>query len=121
MHKTPISSAVAVNPSLVSFKPRQVLLATTSKMKQNEKKNNHKDDAKSAVRTLKSEEKALLLKCVAGYLKSNGFSKTLKKFLSEAEIEVGLYNQFGKPVPLCFKIAPFPFSFAYCLLPTASV
>ncbi|KAH9805649.1 LisH domain-containing protein [Citrus sinensis] len=42
---------------------------------------------KSSTRALKPEQKVLLLRSVAGYLKSNGFCKTLKKFLSEAQIE----------------------------------
>lgn len=69
-----------INPSLISFKPRPVLLAN-----QNMK---HAIDKPSAP-ALKSEQKALLLRSVAGYLNSNGFSKTLKKFLSEAQIQVG--------------------------------
>ncbi|XP_031266500.1 nucleolar and coiled-body phosphoprotein 1 [Pistacia vera] len=75
-HKTLISDPI--NPSLISFKPRQVLLAN-----QNMK---HVIDKPSAP-ALKSEQKALLLRSVAGYLNSNGFSKTLKKLLSEAQIQ----------------------------------
>ncbi|KAL5838676.1 hypothetical protein ACOSQ3_015845 [Xanthoceras sorbifolium] len=72
MPKTPI------NPTTLLFKPRPVLLA-----KSNMKRGNN--DPKH--RTLKPEQRASLLHSIAGYLQSNGFSKTLKKFLSEAQIE----------------------------------
>lgn len=36
-----------------------------------------------------SEHKVLLHQSIARYLERSGFSKTLKKFLSEAHIEVG--------------------------------
>ncbi|KAL9445213.1 hypothetical protein AB3S75_018241 [Citrus x aurantiifolia] len=71
-------STISINPSLISFKPRQVLLA---------KANPEPSMNKSSTRALKPEQKVLLLRSVAGYLKSNGFCKTLKKFLSEAQIE----------------------------------
>ncbi|TXG61111.1 hypothetical protein EZV62_012474 [Acer yangbiense] len=66
--------ADTINPAILLFKPRQVLLAMPT-MKLN------------IDRTLKPEQKASLLQSIAGYLKSSGFSKTLKKFLSEAQIE----------------------------------
>ncbi|KAK2646229.1 hypothetical protein Ddye_021424 [Dipteronia dyeriana] len=66
--------ADTINSATLLFKPRQVLLAMPD-MKLN------------IDRTLKSKQKTSLLQSIAGYLKSSGFSKTLKKFLSEAQIE----------------------------------
>lgn len=79
MPKTRALNTLSINPSLISFTPRQVLLA---------KPNPEPSMNKASARALKPEQKVLLLRSVAGYLKSNGFSKTLKKFLSEAQIEV---------------------------------
>ena len=71
------SGAKTVNPALLAFRPRQVLLAAQL-MKQ----------SKPNAVSLDSHQKALLLRSVARFLKANGFSKTLKKFLSEAHVEV---------------------------------
>ncbi|PON75420.1 LIS motif containing protein [Trema orientale] len=81
MPKTLASGASTVNPSLLAFRPRQVAL-TTLDMKQS-KANGSADKAVS----LSSDKKALLFHSVARFLERNGFSKTLKKFCSEAEIE----------------------------------
>lgn len=78
MPKTRALNTISINPRLISFKPRQVLLA---------KPNPEPSMNKASTRALKPEQKVLLLRSVAGYLKSNGFSKTLKKFLSESQIE----------------------------------
>ncbi|KAL9442311.1 hypothetical protein AB3S75_020751 [Citrus x aurantiifolia] len=78
MPKARALNTISINPSLISFKPRQVLLA---------KANPQPSMNKSSTRALKPEQKVILLRSVAGYLKSNGFCKTLKKFLSEAQIE----------------------------------
>jgi hypothetical protein len=59
--------------TLFSFTPRQVLLTM---------KNAAADNG-----TLKSE-KLLLHQSIALYLERSGFSKSLKKFISEAKIEV---------------------------------
>ncbi|XP_058755637.1 uncharacterized protein LOC131629043 isoform X2 [Vicia villosa] len=63
--------------TLFSFTPRQVLLSNRTM----------KHDADN--RTVNSEQKAKLLlhQSIALYLEHSGFSKTLKKFLSEAKIE----------------------------------
>ena len=60
----------AVDPILLALKPRQVVL--------NMKKPN-------------TDHKPLLLQAVAHFLDRNGFSKTLKKFLSEAQLQVFLF------------------------------
>ncbi|KAL1217447.1 hypothetical protein V5N11_004624 [Cardamine amara subsp. amara] len=62
-----------LNPALLAFKPRQVLLIDMGK------------EVKSS--NLESEQKLLLLRSIALYLERCGFSKCFKKFLSEAEIE----------------------------------
>lgn len=51
------------------------------------KQENNKDNSKT--QTLKPEQKTLLLHSIAKYLENTGgFSKTLKKFESEAKFEV---------------------------------
>ncbi|KAL3745857.1 hypothetical protein ACJRO7_014888 [Eucalyptus globulus] len=70
-----LAAAVAINPKLLAFTPRQVSLA----------KKETKQRAPTAASPM--ETKTLLLLSVARYLQSNGFSKTLKKFLSEAQLE----------------------------------
>ncbi|KAL5549475.1 hypothetical protein UlMin_004706 [Ulmus minor] len=74
MPKTLPSAANTVNPSLLAFKPRQVLL---SKPDMKETNSNG----------LNPEQKAHLLLSVARFLENNGFSRTLKKFRSEADIK----------------------------------
>lgn len=71
-----------VNPVLLVFKPRQVLLAMPSI-------NSKADDSSDKAQVLSAEQKTHLLVSVAAFLEINGFSKTLKKFLSEAKFEVG--------------------------------
>lgn len=76
------------SPALLSLKPRQVLLSSKAGMK-------HKAANGSANKApiLNPDQKALLLQSVARFLELNGFSKTLKKFRSEAEIKVGTLNR----------------------------
>ncbi|KAL9361682.1 hypothetical protein Peur_044467 [Populus x canadensis] len=81
MSKTPVANTVNINPNLLSFKPRQVLLNSNRPpiMKQ---ENNTESQA------LKPEQKTILLHSIADYLENTGgFSKTLKKFKSEAKFE----------------------------------
>uniref|UniRef100_A0A5B7A6G3 Srp40 C-terminal domain-containing protein n=2 Tax=Davidia involucrata TaxID=16924 RepID=A0A5B7A6G3_DAVIN len=71
------------NSTLIALKPRQVMLAElNTKMTTTTKKKDHKKTL-----TLKPDQKALLLHSVLRYVERNGYSKTLKRFLSEAEIE----------------------------------
>ncbi|KAM3736735.1 hypothetical protein ACB098_09G002900 [Castanea mollissima] len=58
----------AVDPILLALKPRQVLLNMNMKKPS-------------------TDHKPLLLQAVAHFLDRNGFSKTLKKFLSEAQLQ----------------------------------
>ncbi|KAG6769384.1 hypothetical protein POTOM_025015 [Populus tomentosa] len=83
MSKTPVANTVNINPNLLSFKPRQVLLLSNRPpiMKQ---ENNTESQ------TLKPEQKTILLHSIANYLENTGFSKTLKKFKSEAKFELNL-------------------------------
>ncbi|XP_012077880.1 suppressor protein SRP40 isoform X2 [Jatropha curcas] len=82
MPKAQIAGTVNLNPSLLAFRPRQVvLLCKRPSMKQNDGTNNNK------TLILKPEQKALLFHSIAKYLECSGFSKTLKKFRSEAKLE----------------------------------
>ncbi|GKV00296.1 hypothetical protein SLEP1_g13010 [Rubroshorea leprosula] len=63
------------NPSLLAFKPRQVLLSSHSAMDKTQKQ------------TLKPHQRTLLLQSIALFLQQNAFSKTLKKFRAEAQIQ----------------------------------
>ncbi|XP_011020074.1 PREDICTED: suppressor protein SRP40-like [Populus euphratica] len=81
MSKTPVANTVNINPNLLSFKPRQVLLLSNRPpiMKQ---------ENITESQTLKHEQKTILLHSIANYLENTGgFSKTLKKFKSEAKFE----------------------------------
>nr|VDC86686.1 unnamed protein product [Brassica rapa] len=69
------SSRITLNPALLALTPRQVLISRPVMAKE------------SKALSLKSEQKALLLRSVAQYLERCGFSKCFKKLLSEAEIE----------------------------------
>ncbi|CAN6552058.1 unnamed protein product [Malus baccata var. baccata] len=71
----------AINPSLLAFKPRQVLLANR------DMKHIKPSSSADGVQTLSPDQKGQLVRAVAWFLESNGFSRTLKKFLSEAGIE----------------------------------
>eukprot|EP00257_Ricinus_communis_P016090 XP_015574147.1 lisH domain-containing protein C1711.05 isoform X1 [Ricinus communis] len=84
MPKTQIGKTVEVNPSILAFKPRQVLLLSkppASSMKLDDGSNNNDK------LILKPEQKTLLLNSIAQYLERSGFSKTVKKFRSEARIQ----------------------------------
>ena len=85
MPKTLIAETTSLNSSLLAFKPRQVLLFSKTSS------------------AMKPDHKAQLLRSIAGYLDRTGFSKTLKKFRSEAKLEVLL---------LLEKVAPF---YLFCL------
>lgn len=65
-----------LNPALLALRPRPVVLLCNQKM-------THK--------TLNSDQKSLLLHSVARFLDRNGFSKTLKKFRSESQIQVPFF------------------------------
>ncbi|OMO88196.1 hypothetical protein CCACVL1_08532 [Corchorus capsularis] len=66
------------SPALIALKPRQVVLSSNSaKTMKN----------KASPLSLDSHQKSLLLLSVANFLQRNSFSKTLKKFLSEAQIQ----------------------------------
>ena len=73
----------AVDPILLALKPRQVVL--------NMKKPS-------------TDHKPLLLQAVAHFLDSNGFSKTLKKFLSEAQLQVFYFFLIHKILDIELKI-----------------
>ncbi|KAJ6381177.1 hypothetical protein OIU77_029962 [Salix suchowensis] len=82
MSKTPVANTVNINPNLLSFKPRQVLLLSNRPPTMKQENNSTKSQ------TLKPEQKAVLLHSIANYLeKTGGFSKTLKKFKSESKHE----------------------------------
>ncbi|KAJ0246079.1 hypothetical protein HA466_0176610 [Hirschfeldia incana] len=68
-------SRITLNPALLALTPRQVLISRPVMAK----------ESKSS--SLKSEQKALVLRSIAQYLDRCGFSKCFKKLLSEAEIE----------------------------------
>ncbi|XP_050372186.1 uncharacterized protein LOC126790096 [Argentina anserina] len=76
MPKSPTRTQDTLSPSLLAFKPRQVLLLANSNLPMKQSNPNSSPDHKGP-----------LLHAVAKFLKANGFSKTLKKFLSEAPIE----------------------------------
>ncbi|KAM6563256.1 hypothetical protein CsatB_023254 [Cannabis sativa] len=73
MPKT-LSGANTLSPALLALRPRQVAL-TALDMKQ--------DKPNASL-----DKKTLLLQSVACFLDHNGFSKTLKKFCSEAKIQI---------------------------------
>ncbi|KAG7966070.1 hypothetical protein I3843_08G031600 [Carya illinoinensis] len=80
MPKTLISQNPPVDPALLALKPRQVLLANPSTMRKP-----CSDKASSGVLT--ADQNVLLLEAVAHFMDRNGFSKALKKFRSEAQVE----------------------------------
>ncbi|BBG92762.1 hypothetical protein Prudu_000586 [Prunus dulcis] len=82
MPKSLTSTQDTINPTLLAFRPRQVQLANLEDMKHS--KPNISSDS---TQTLSPGQKGPLLQAVARFLESNGFSKTLKKFRSEAQIE----------------------------------
>ncbi|XP_022987333.1 nucleolar and coiled-body phosphoprotein 1-like isoform X2 [Cucurbita maxima] len=74
----------SVSPSLLAFKPRQVLLSHHAMKQRNDAQTPKSADEAAS---LHPEQRTLLLHAVAFFLEHNGFSKTLKKFRSEAQIE----------------------------------
>ncbi|GMH23728.1 hypothetical protein Nepgr_025571 [Nepenthes gracilis] len=68
--------------AITAFKPRQVLLSSNQNMK-HIRENNASDETLS----LTSDSKPVLLQSICQYLERNGFSRTLRKLLSEAQIE----------------------------------
>ncbi|XP_061361695.1 uncharacterized protein LOC133305476 isoform X3 [Gastrolobium bilobum] len=82
------------NFTLFAFTPRQVLLNNQA-MKHN---------ADNGTRNLKREQMLLLHQSIAHYLERSGFSKTLKKFRSEAQIEKdGLEGSSVDLEEMCLK------------------
>uniref|UniRef100_A0A2P2JH52 Srp40 C-terminal domain-containing protein n=1 Tax=Rhizophora mucronata TaxID=61149 RepID=A0A2P2JH52_RHIMU len=82
MPKTPIAADTAeqsINPALLAFKPRQVQLVS--------KRTTMNQENSTQKTLLSADQRSHLLLSVAQYLESNGFSKTLKKFLSEASLQ----------------------------------
>ncbi|XVF19071.1 hypothetical protein REPUB_Repub11eG0078800 [Reevesia pubescens] len=71
-------------PSLIALKPRQVaLLSSNATMKNKQGSGSGSGSAQS----LNPHQKSLLLLSVAHFLQRNSFSKTLNKFLSEAQLQ----------------------------------
>ncbi|WVZ10945.1 hypothetical protein V8G54_015475 [Vigna mungo] len=70
------------------FTPRQVLLSHQTM----------KNSAQNGTPNSKRESTLLLHHAIARYLELSGFSKTLKKFLSEAQIEVGYKNDLEESI-----------------------
>ncbi|XVF69860.1 hypothetical protein PTKIN_Ptkin11bG0114500 [Pterospermum kingtungense] len=68
------------SPLLVALKPRQVVLLSSSK-------SNPAMENKASTLSLNPHQKSLLLLSIAHFLQRNSFCKTLKKFLSEAQIQ----------------------------------
>ncbi|XP_022753443.1 lisH domain-containing protein C1711.05-like [Durio zibethinus] len=68
--------AAKLSSSLLALKPRQVLLSFNLTMK-----------SKASAQSLNPHQKSLLLLSIAHFLERNFFSKTLKKFLLEAQIQ----------------------------------
>ncbi|KAG5564963.1 hypothetical protein RHGRI_000987 [Rhododendron griersonianum] len=104
------SGSAHTNPSyqtLLAFKPRQVLLAERStKVSTTMKQCSSRETV-----ALNPDQKALLLQSVLGYLERNGFSKALKRLLSEAQIEtnnwkacsLNLEDLYGKYLATCAR------------------
>ncbi|XWS73342.1 hypothetical protein CRYUN_Cryun02cG0119900 [Craigia yunnanensis] len=65
------------SPSLIALKPRQVVLLSSNPTMKN----------KASAQSLNPHQKSLLLLSIAHFLERNSFSKTLKKFLSEAQLQ----------------------------------
>ncbi|XWS52307.1 hypothetical protein CRYUN_Cryun11dG0056800 [Craigia yunnanensis] len=65
------------SPLLIALKPRQVVLLSSNPTMKN----------KASAQSLNPHQKSLLLLSIAHFLERNFFSKTLKKFLSEAQIQ----------------------------------
>ncbi|KAL6191792.1 hypothetical protein ACLB2K_038181 [Fragaria x ananassa] len=74
MPKSHTRTQDTLSPSLLAFKPRQVLLLANRNLHMKQRNPNN-------------DQKGPLLHAVAKFLETNGFSKTLKKFLSEAPVE----------------------------------
>lgn len=75
------TAAAAAAACLLAFKPRQVLLAQSSKS----------NLVIMAKKQQPQENKSLLHQSILHYLNLNGFSKTLKYFLKETQTEVCFY------------------------------
>ncbi|KAH1037994.1 hypothetical protein J1N35_039737 [Gossypium stocksii] len=67
---------VKPSPSLIALKPRQVVLLSNPTLKM-----------EASAPSLTPHQNSLLLLSIARFLQRNSFSKTLKKFLSEAQIQ----------------------------------
>lgn len=78
------TSSASTNPNLaalIALKPRQVLLV------EHRAKTLAMTKKQSNTTSLNPEQKAFLLHSVIRYLEKNGYSKSLKRFLSEAQIQ----------------------------------
>ncbi|KAJ7955853.1 nucleolar and coiled-body phosphoprotein 1 [Quillaja saponaria] len=94
-------TANKVDPKLVAFKPRQVVLRNPSMKHSNGKDNNGSSDGTISLNT---DQKFLLHQSIAAYLESSGFGKTLKKFRSEAKLETdGLKGSLIDLEVMCLK------------------
>lgn len=78
---TSSSSTAAAAALLLAFKPRQVVLAESSK-----------SNLVMAKKEQNQENKSGLQQSILHYLHLNGFSKTLKYFLKETQTEVCFCN-----------------------------
>ncbi|KAJ4839664.1 hypothetical protein Tsubulata_048127 [Turnera subulata] len=78
MHKTPIAEASDTQQHYLAFRPRQVALQQL--------RHSHPGRRMDQKR-LTDEQRTLLLRSIARFLQSNGFSKTFKKFRSEAQLQ----------------------------------
>ncbi|CAI9760927.1 unnamed protein product [Fraxinus pennsylvanica] len=96
-----------VSPSylpLIVFKPRQVLLAEEQQRNSSMAKKQSENSAQ-----LKPDNKSLLAYSIALWIENSGFSKALKRFISEAQIQdddwklraLNLEDVFSKYLELC--------------------
>ncbi|XP_057979782.1 suppressor protein SRP40 [Malania oleifera] len=86
----PQAQSPNINPSVTAFKPRQVLLLSKQQnMKQRKGSSSSPKTQENGSNTHSSDQNVLLLNSVFLYLQRHGFSKTLKSFRSEANIESG--------------------------------
>jgi hypothetical protein len=88
-------------PTLFTFTPRQVLLSNRT--------------MKNGTQNSEQKQKLLLNQSIALYLERSGFSKTLKKFLSEAKIEVGHFP-FIRLDTVFDKVYIFLLYVEYCII-----
>ncbi|KAK9268732.1 hypothetical protein L1049_000493 [Liquidambar formosana] len=73
--------------TLLALKPRQVMLANPNMKHHIDKPCSERASTDKQAFTLKPDPKTLLLHSVLQFLQRNGFSKTLKRFRSEAKLD----------------------------------